>query len=753
MSDEEWALRARALLKRLKKAESSSRTEEDLRIRVEHILRESIPELPEPRYEKSIQTATYLGRADAVHARLVIEYESPRKMKGAKTDHAVRQLYDYLSGLAIDGGLDEDAPTSREQEERLAATVGIAFDGRSIVFVQRRFRSWHADVRTLDLESVERLLLWFRATARKDLSASNLIEDFGPATELSSSVVSALADLVASGKHPKATVVYEEWRRLFGVVYGTEQLKRTSNAAETKSLKTAYHLELPEVDFPLLLFSIHTYYALLMKMLATELIVAQGAFADSFIGNLTRSSLRTNLEELESGELLQARNVRNVVEQDFFGWYVSAWTRELGNTLWGMASALSVYDVATFELKPSRARDLLKDLYMGLIPETVRHALGEYYTPDWLAEHTVHLSGYQGDPRSGFLDPACGSGTFLVMAIQAVRDWLNDHSPEWTTAEKRREALELVQRNVVGFDLNPLTVIASRTNYLFALGPLLRYHTGKKPLEIPVYLTDSVLLPGQVETQPDMFAKNTVSFPMTVGTFEVPREVVERELVPALMTLLHEAIVEKHTEKAFVTRATGSLGLSNDDDTVHSLAGLFNSMVKLDSEGRNRIWTKLIQNRYASLLFKKHFDYVVGNPPHVNWEYLTPEWRKAAEKEYQRYGLFTLSGLASQHGGGKKDIAALFTYAVLDHFVKDGAVMALIVHVSLFKTTGAGEGYRRFQLGDKEHFKIDEVHDFSSFQPFMNQTRDENQDSNCDLCGDEGKGNRIPDSLYGVDKD
>ncbi len=78
-----------------------------------------------------------------------------------------------------------------------------------------------------------------------------------------------------------------------------------------------------------------------------------------------------------------------------------------------------------------------------------------------------------------------------------------------------------------------------------------------------------------------------------------------------------------------------------------------------------------------------------------------------------------MKGLESRHGGGKKDIAALFTYAVLDHFVKDGGTLALVVHVSLFKTSGAGEGYRRFQLGSGEHFAIEEAHDFQRFQPFL----------------------------------
>src|ERR1035438_10415504 len=89
-------------------------------------------------------------------------------------------------------------------------------------------------------------------------------------------------------------------------------------------------------------------------------------------------------------------------------------TSDVQGVLWQMSQMLASYDVGTFELKPERARDLLKDLYHGLIPEAVRHALGEYYTPDWLAEHTIELSGFDGDPRKSLLDPSCGSGTFLL---------------------------------------------------------------------------------------------------------------------------------------------------------------------------------------------------------------------------------------------------------------------------------------------------------------------------------------------------
>lgn len=711
----------KALASKLARAVSQCSSEEDLRVETEHLLREALPELPQPKYEASVKTSTFVGRADAVHRHLIIEYKKPRLLRQApKRQEAIDQASAYVETLTL-GEDATTAPLSQEQEERLSATVALATDGERFIFLQRRSKAWHADERRLDADTVEKLLLWLRAMGRKDLSPENLILDFGPDSELAAETVRVLATLVHSKQHPKANVIYDEWRRIFGIVYGTEQLTRTRKAPESVALSAAYHLKLG-VEFPELLFAVHTYYALLMKMLATEVIVAQGGFGDSFIGALTRSELREQLREFESGAILQRQNIRNAIEQDFFGWYPEAWTAELHKMLWQFAETISEYDIGTFQLRPDRARDLLKDLYHGLIPDTVRHALGEYYTPDWLAEHTLQLSGYGGNPFRTLLDPSCGSGTFLVMAIHLVRQWLADNSVEWNTNKKKQEAVNLIRHNIVGFDLNPLAVIASRTNYLFALGPLLRYRAAGTDFEIPVYLTDSVLLPGQT-TGADLFSPDTVDFPMTVGTFSLPREIVENRQVPDFMNLLHDSIAEGHSRDSFVTRSLQNFTLTDKESNRLALVTLFKTMDDLDKLGKNRVWAKLIRNRYASLFFRHYFDYVVGNPPHVNWEALTPEWRLAAEGEYRRYGLFSLRGYEARHGGGKKDIAALFTYAVLDHFVKPGGVLSLVAHVSLFKTSGAGEGFRRFQLGEGDTFAIEEAHDFSRFQPFQTQAK------------------------------
>jgi len=62
----------------------------------------------------------------------------------------------------------------------------------------------------------------------------------------------------------------------------------------------------------------------------------------------------------------------------------------------------------------------------------------------------------------------------------------------------RRQLLEKIIANVVGYDLNPLAVISARTNYLLALGDLLDEITGE--IDIPIYLADSVMTPSAGET-------------------------------------------------------------------------------------------------------------------------------------------------------------------------------------------------------------------------------------------------------------
>ena len=74
------------------------------------------------------------------------------------------------------------------------------------------------------------------------------------------------------------------------------------------------------------------------------------------------------------------------------------------DVLYALSAELQVYDLSAIR------QDLLKQLYQNLVDPETRHDLGEYYTPDWLAQLTLQEIDYRA-PQS-LLDPACGSGNF-----------------------------------------------------------------------------------------------------------------------------------------------------------------------------------------------------------------------------------------------------------------------------------------------------------------------------------------------------
>jgi SAM-dependent methyltransferase len=344
------------------------------------------------------------------------------------------------------------------------------------------------------------------------------------------------------------------------------------------------------------------------------------------------------------------------------------------------------------------------------VPRELRHDLGEYYTPDWLAELTLDDAGYDGNLSKRLLDPACGSGTFLVLAIRRARDYADDQLLD------RSDTVRRILANVVGFDLNPLAVIAARTNYLLALGTLVRYQT---PLELPVYLCDSILTPGEYRGPQATFLPD-YPVPSTVGYFHVPRAIVANGELASLTALLEDSVLIGYDADEFLVRARKSLRFL-DSLGEPTLKELFIKLHDLAHEGRNGIWARIIKNAFAPVAVGT-FDYVVGNPPWVNWESLADDYRHATAKMWQEYGLFSLRGHAARLGGGKKDLAMLMLYAAADHYLRGGGTLAFVITQTLLKTTGAGDGFRRFQLGSGDHMKVIQAQDLSELQPFERAT-------------------------------
>ena len=347
----------------------------------------------------------------------------------------------------------------------------------------------------------------------------------------------------------------------------------------------------------------------------------------------------------------------------------------------------------------------------------MRHDLGEYYTPDWLAELVLDELGYDGNPDKRLLDPACGSGTFLVMALNRVRTWYDAHRHECGFGEDA--LLRKILHNVIGFDLNPLAVMAARTNYLLAVRELLR-HAGA--VELPVYLCDAIMTPSEYGDVFTGSSGNARRLKTSAGDFTIPTEVTEnREHIGRYADTLEACIRDGYTPDEFIERCEAE-AIPVTQGTLHR--DLYGHLQKLDADNQNGIWARIIKNAFAPL-FIGRVDYVAGNPPWVNWENLPNDYRQSTAPLWQEYDLFRHKGYKAKLGGGKDDVSVLMTYVAHDAFLAEGGRLGFLITQSVFKTGGGGEGFRSFEYeanGTKWHLPPLAVHDLSNFQPFEGAT-------------------------------
>jgi hypothetical protein len=108
-----------------------------------------------------------------------------------------------------------------------------------------------------------------------------------------------------------------------------------------------------------------------------------------------------------------------------------------------------------------------------------------------------------------------------------------------------------------------------------------------------------------------------------------------------------------------------------DERTVSLAQAVYERMLELHRQGLNGLWARLLKNNFAPLTVGQ-FDYIVGNPPWVNWEHLPDGYRRATMPLWERYGLFPHGGMDTILGKGKKDISMLMTFTVMDGLLNEG---------------------------------------------------------------------------------
>lgn len=112
------------------------------------------------------------------------------------------------------------------------------------------------------------------------------------------------------------------------------------------------------------------------------------------------------------------------------------------------------------------------------------------------------------------------------------------------------------------------------------------------------------------------------------------------------------------------------------------------------------------------------FSFVVGNPPWVNWESIDADYREATGPFWHRYGLFVHQGMDVILGKGKKDLSTLITIVAADRYLACGGKMGFLITQSVFKSGGAAEGFRRFELPGGTGLKVLKAEDLAGVKPF-----------------------------------
>ena len=160
--------------------------------------------------------------------------------------------------------------------------------------------------------------------------------------------------------------------------------------------------------------------------------------------------------------------------------------------------------IALYRFKFENIEDLLGDLYQGFFPVETRKALGEFYTAKEVVRRILDDVGYTAHvTEKRLLDPACGSGTFL---IEALKRYLQAIQP-LGEAQGWHLALSTLfnEPKIVGFDINPFACLISQIRFLIELIPFYKMARELDPQflihHLPILLTDSLVLDDPASQQ------------------------------------------------------------------------------------------------------------------------------------------------------------------------------------------------------------------------------------------------------------
>lgn len=406
----------------------------------------------------------------------------------------------------------------------------------------------------------------------------------------------------------------------------------------------------------------------------TLLVLTAEIIAHAVVNVDVSAASNISAVDLVEGTEFKKAIIHGVVEADFFDWVAAVPGGE--QFIRALADRISRFDWDKVE------HDVLKHLYESVITQAERARLGEYYTPDWLADRVVNAT--VTDPANQrVLDPACGSGTFLFHAVRAHLD----------AAEKAGltpgEAVGSATHHVFGMDIHPVSVTLARVTYLLAITKTRLEAADRPEITVPVYLGDSL----QWEQNRDLFTReNAVSISTssdelagqgggTLGDDDLvfPAALVQdADYFDRLVTEMADAAIDPSPNTRYRTLSTAVFNrLKVPDEHRDVLKETFATMRDLAMSGRNHIWGYYVRNLIRPIWLAQpanKVDVLIGNPPWLRYSKMTPAMKDRYKALAKPRNLLT-GGL----GASGRDLSTLFVTRTIEKYLKDDGDFAFVM--------------------------------------------------------------------------
>ncbi|MGQ0649157.1 MAG: Eco57I restriction-modification methylase domain-containing protein [Gemmatimonadaceae bacterium] len=344
------------------------------------------------------------------------------------------------------------------------------------------------------------------------------------------------------------------------------------------------------------------------------------------------------------------------------------------------------------------------------VPSPIREALIRHtpLAPDDSAQLRVALAGLR------LLDPACGSGAFLVHLLERLTDaFVTTGVAEARASIKRR----VLTSSIFGVDINPMAVwLCELRLWLSTVIDL----DVEDPLDVPplpnldrnVRVGDALDggtwiemgserdLPSVVRLR-ERYARATGRRKSVLAR---AMDMAERTAALTVLGRRLDAVTEERWSLLAVSRGRdlfggrrGSLGAEPARrDELKALARSLRAQRRALGSGAALPFR--FASHFADAMQTGGFDLVIGNPPWVRIHRIPPDRREAFRRQFRvfRDAAWQRGALAAGAGPGfaaQVDLAALFAEQSME-LVRRGGVVALLLPIKLWRSL-AGGGVRR----------------------------------------------------------